>query len=87
MVLLELQYMRDKRVIDVSPFEVFRELQKILNITIAQTPFEKITPEAIAIGWTKDPFDRIIVAQSKFDGIDLLTKDRPILKNYEKAIW
>ena len=37
--------------------------------------------------WTRDPFDRVIVAQARLRGAPLLTKDRAIHAGYERAIW
>ena len=42
---------------------------------------------ASRLEWTRDLFDRLIVAQSSFDGSPLITKDRQIRKHYEAAIW
>ena len=43
--------------------------------------------QAIEQTWTRDPFDRIIVAQSKLADAPLLTKDNTIRKQYKKAFW
>jgi len=37
--------------------------------------------------WTRDPFDRLIVAHSKHRDAHLITKDKKILTNYGKAIF
>lgn len=37
--------------------------------------------------WTRDPLDRIIVANANLNNDTLVTKDENILKNYERAIW
>ncbi len=38
-------------------------------------------------GWTRDPFDRLIVANAKAANASLVTKDERILKNYSRAVW
>ena len=43
--------------------------------------------EAIAQSWTRDPFDRIIVANAICAESQLLTKDANILGNYKNAVW
>jgi PIN domain nuclease of toxin-antitoxin system len=41
--------------------------------------FNSIASSALSFSWTRDPFDRIIVADAFIN--------QNILKNYEKAIW
>jgi PIN domain nuclease of toxin-antitoxin system len=41
----------------------------------------------MALNWTRDPFDRLIVAHSLCRGISLLTKDRTIRSRVELAVW
>ena len=43
--------------------------------------------QSLEIDWTRDPFDRLIVAQAiAADGF-LLTKDRTILNHSVAALW
>ena len=46
-----------------------------------------IDREASQLSWTRDPFDRIITAQSAIDRSTLITKDKIIQKHYEYAVW
>jgi len=39
------------------------------------------------LSWTRDAFDRLIVAQAALDRAALVTRDRLILKHYPKALW
>ena len=39
------------------------------------------------LSWTRDPFDRLIVAQASLAGAPLVTKDRMIRKHFAKAAW
>jgi PIN domain nuclease of toxin-antitoxin system len=44
--------------------------------------------EALRCGWTRDPFDRLIVAQAKAnDGAGLVMADTVIRKHYAGAVW
>lgn len=40
-----------------------------------------------AVGWTRDPFDRTIVADAIVAAADLLTKDTAIRANSSLARW
>ena len=43
---------------------------------------------ALPIGWTRDPFDRIITAQAAANGKSrLITADEIIREHYEAAVW
>lgn len=42
---------------------------------------------ALKESWTRDPFDRLIVANAKAAGAPLITKDERIRKHYRRAIW
>ncbi len=45
-------------------YKVLSDLTSSFCIEICTHPFAAVAAAAIDIGWTKDPFDRIIVAQS-----------------------
>ena len=42
---------------------------------------------ALSLDWTRDAFDRIIVANAMIQKSALLTKDQQILQHYKLAIW
>jgi len=46
-----------------------------------------VAREAVAQSWTRDPFDRLIVAQAAIRATALLTKDRVIRRRYAPAFW
>jgi PIN domain nuclease of toxin-antitoxin system len=41
------------------------------------------------VSWTRDPFDRLIVAQARCTrrSIALITKDRLIRRHFKGAVW
>jgi PIN domain nuclease of toxin-antitoxin system len=43
--------------------------------------------QALPLSWTRDPFDRLIVAQAAVRDAPLLTKDRAIRRRYRAAVW
>jgi PIN domain nuclease of toxin-antitoxin system len=50
--------------------------------------FPTIAEVALGEGWTRDPFDRLIVAHAKANGIaPLITKDEAIHEHYANARW
>ena len=87
MVLLEIQYMYEiKRLKNDATF-VFNELDRLISLKLSEHSFPLIAKEALTISWTRDPFDRLIVANAQVSDCNLLTKDSRILKNSELALW
>jgi len=87
MVLLEIQYMYEiKRLKNDATF-VFNELDRLISLKLSEHSFSSIAKEALTISWTRDPFDRLIVANAQVSDCNLLTKDSRILKNSELALW
>jgi hypothetical protein len=50
-------------------------------------PFAQVVAGALDLEWTRDPFDRLIVAQARVRQLPLLTRDRTILDHYSEATW
>lgn len=87
MVRLELALLYEIGRVDSPPDMVFRDLQSTLPITVLDLDFALASKEAETLQWTRDPFDRLIVATSQATRIPLLTKDRNILANFNLAVW
>jgi PIN domain nuclease of toxin-antitoxin system len=88
LVLLELQYLFDRKRIAVDPWTIFNFLHTTIGLDLCQLPFSTVIRESLDIAWTSEPFDRIIVAQAKANGESLLiTADEAILENYHRAVW
>jgi PIN domain nuclease of toxin-antitoxin system len=88
MAVIELQYLYEIRRIIVSPPEILMKLGVEIGLTVCDHPFPIVAETALGENWTRDPFDRIIVAHAKANGVaPLLTKDELILANYPNARW
>ncbi len=73
----------------ISPI-VLLELGYLHEIQRIRIPsrFLAVSNVALAEKWTRDPFDRMIVAQAKANGFSyLVTADREIEDKYPRAIW
>ena len=84
---LELQYLLEIKRITKSANTILKDLSKRIGLKTCQKPFEKVVKESIKQHWTRDPFDRIIVAHAVLDKTLLLTKDKTILAHYKNACW
>jgi len=87
MVRLELQYLYEIDRLTTSAAVVFDELAGAIGLVVCAEPFSAIVTEAERQSWTRDPFDRIIVAQSAYSSSTLVTRDELIHNNYAHAAW
>ncbi len=87
MVRLELQYLFEIERTKLPAEQVLNELKRTIGLTICDLPFLRVIEEAEARSWTRDPFDRIIVAQAALQKSPLVTKDQSILRHYPLSIW
>ncbi len=87
MVRLELQYLFEIKHITSESNEIIFDLSDKIGLKVCDKNFNTIVNSALDISWTRDPFDRIIVANAALNNNILLTKDQNILKNYGHASW
>lgn len=87
MVRLELQYLFEIGRVAQPALPVVDTIETALGLVICQASFAAVVREAEAHAWTRDPFDRLIVAQAALFQAPLLTKDATIHANYEQAMW
>ena len=86
-VQLELQYLFEIQRITAKPNEIVSDLSDRIGLKTCEKGFIGIVRRALDCSWTRDPFDRLIVAHAAIDQDLLVTKDQKILTNYRKAIW
>lgn len=89
MVLLEIEYLFElKKKICLSADDIQRKLEFELGVQVCEFSFRSIAQVAAREKWTRDPFDRLIVAHAKANGIStLISADRLIRQNYPRAVW
>jgi len=84
---LELQFLREIGRLNSSPDNFLEAAREAFTLEVCDQPFDDVVSAALALSWTRDPFDRIIVAQADVGQGVLLTKDRQILENFKAATW
>jgi PIN domain nuclease of toxin-antitoxin system len=87
MVRLELQYLYEIGRLGSSPDQIIEYLANQANLKICQKEFSLIIQKTMQITWTRDVFDRLIVANAMVNGNILLSKDHKIRENYIHARW
>ena len=87
MIELELDFLYEIGRINETGVEIVRYLNAHLGINISRVDFYKVIEEAQHLIWTRDPFDRLIVANASMFQAPLITKDEKIQQHYSLAIW
>ena len=85
MVVLELDYLNETGKTSDPGAVVYQDLQHRIALGLCNKPFAEIIFAANSQKWTRDPFDRIIVAQAALDASLLVTKDPLIHEHYPHA--
>lgn len=86
MAILELQMLFEKKRVRYQAERFVNDLIVTLGLQVCNLPFETIARQALEETWTRDPFDRLIVAHARANDAPLLTADRVIRKHYRRAI-
>jgi PIN domain nuclease of toxin-antitoxin system len=86
-VLLEVQFLRESGKVQVKVDTFLREMKQDFGLKLCPSPFASVALEAVRVSWTRDPFDRMIVAQASVNEARLITRDREILEHYHEACW
>lgn len=84
---LELQYLKEIGRISHPPQSIINELKNTLDLKIDNLPLESTIDAALKLTWTRDPFDRIMVATAIARNYKFLTKDKTILDFCSFAFW
>jgi PIN domain nuclease of toxin-antitoxin system len=87
MVRLELQYLFELGRVTEPASTVVDALHTGLGLTVCAAPFPAVSREADRHSWTRDPFDRLIVAQASLHEAPLVTKDEVLHSHYPGSVW
>lgn len=86
-VQLELQYLYEIQRVAVEADALISELQQQIGLQLCTKPFTAIVQTSLPLRWTRDPFDRLIVANAQLNNTQLLSVDKLIQANYANAVW
>ena len=84
---LELQYLFEIQRATVDASQIISDLASRIGLQTCDKDFTLVIERALPFSWTRDPFDRLIVANASLDQDILLSKDRVIRANYELTRW
>lgn len=88
MVMLELEYLFEVKRIKLGARDIFLKVEHELGVRRCDLPFASIMHAALDEKWTRDPFDRTIVAHAKANGFShLISSDEEIRRHYPRTVW
>lgn len=87
MVELELKYLFEIGHINDTPYNIIGDLNAMIGLKIDDVSFNDVIKKSLLIEWTRDPFDRLIVANEMLKDYLLLTRDENILSHFNGAVW
>lgn len=86
-VRLELAFLKELQKIRVGADEILAALKTDVGLALAPDPIDQIVDHAIGLDWTRDPFDRLLVATALLHRSPLITRDRNIHDHFSEAVW
>ena len=84
---LELQLLHEIGRVAPAVATIMDTLARDIGLRVADERFDLIASAALAESWTRDPFDRLIVAHARYLDAVLLTRDRRITTSYANCRW
>ena len=87
MVELELNFLFEINRITVPGVDIVRYFNAHLGLEVSRIDFYQVIEEAQHLTWTRDPFDRLIIAHASIFQAPLVTKDEKLHRHYTLAIW
>ena len=88
MAFLELEYLRELGKTKFPARDLLEKVSHETNLRLCELPFSEIANAALDEKWTRDPFDRLIVANAKANGFAwLISADEEIARHYPRTVW
>ena len=88
MVRMELEYLFELGRCPRPSSRVLEFLERTCDVTVCPLPFDRVARAACHESWTRDAFDRFIVAHARCaPDAYLITADETIRANYHRAVW
>ena len=87
-VLLEIEYLYEIKRCKRPARDIQTKVEHELGVRLCDLPFSTIAEAALDEKWTRDPFDRLIVANAKANGFAwLISADEQMRKHYPRTVW
>ncbi len=86
-VRLELALLHEIGKIAPQAGEILGTLTSEVGLTESDDRLAEIIRESVRLTWTRDPFDRVIVATAALHRSPLVTRDDRIRRHFPGAVW
>jgi len=86
-VRLELEYLYEIERVREPAHVLVADLADRIGLRVCEKDFNAVVSQATKLTWTRDPFDRLIVATAALNDNILISKDQNILEHYPHARW
>ena len=86
-VLIELQYLFEIKRVALDAEHTYHILHTKCGVNLCKASLAEVSRIALSLSWTRDAFDRMIVANAALTQKPLVTKDQMILQHYSRAVW
>lgn len=86
-VKLELQYLHQIKRLNENSDTIIGNIAKKVSFSVCKKSWIDVVNVAIDCHFSRDVFDRLIVAHAMLDGDFLISKDHKIYEFYVKTIW
>lgn len=84
---LELTYLHEIGRLTVNGSTIIGDLRERIGLSLSELSMAAVIQAAGPLSWTRDPFDRMIVADALTANTQLITKDEQIRSNISLALW
>lgn len=84
---LELTYLHEIGRVSEPASAPLAALRRSIGLEVADASLAELVQAAMALSWTRDPFDRLIAAHAVLANAPLITADTTILDNLPLATW
>lgn len=84
---LELVFLHEIGRLKMDACALIGALATNYGVSLSEESTPEVVAEARQLSWTRDPFDRLIVATAALHRSPLITKDERILERYPRAVW
>ena len=85
--MMELKYLQEIGRLTDTPYNIFGDLNAMIDLRVDEVEMFDVIKKSLSLEWTRDPFDRLIVANAMVRDYPLLTKDEKILTHFDGAFF